>query len=143
MYLGLIVDAAWPALAEIVIERSPGRESEARMIMHIERVTECRLAVTDEVWPFAVARRGEIEAHWVEAIAANPTLFDGEVFVMPEWGVADGILTGRLLPTPFSAYHYWRETGFAGWVCTELDAWDDPEDGARLSRAYLKETAGV
>ena len=26
-----------------------------------------------------------------------------------------------------------REVGFKGWVCAELDAWDDPAEGARLS----------
>ena len=31
-----------------------------------------------------------------------------------------------------------KDTGFAGWVCTELDAWPDPAEGARLSMDYLK-----
>ncbi|WP_373356794.1 sugar phosphate isomerase/epimerase family protein [Pseudoroseicyclus sp. CXY001] len=30
-----------------------------------------------------------------------------------------------------------KETGFDGWVCVELDAWSDPADGARRSRAVL------
>jgi inosose dehydratase len=30
-----------------------------------------------------------------------------------------------------------REANFAGWVCTELDAWDDPAAGARASMDYL------
>jgi inosose dehydratase len=30
-----------------------------------------------------------------------------------------------------------RETQFTGWVCTELDAWDDPAEGARASMNYL------
>ena len=32
-----------------------------------------------------------------------------------------------------------RETGFTGWVCTELDAWPEPADGARISMDYLKQ----
>ena len=31
-----------------------------------------------------------------------------------------------------------RDTGYAGWICTELDAWADPAEGARLSMDYLK-----
>ena len=31
-----------------------------------------------------------------------------------------------------------RDTGYEGWICTELDAWDDPAEGARLSMDYLK-----
>jgi hypothetical protein len=30
-----------------------------------------------------------------------------------------------------------KDIGFAGWVCTELDAWPDPAEGARLSMDYL------
>ena len=30
-----------------------------------------------------------------------------------------------------------RDVGFAGWVCTELDSWPDPAEGARLSMDYL------
>ncbi len=32
-----------------------------------------------------------------------------------------------------------RDTGFKGWVCTELDAWSDPAEGARISMDYLKQ----
>ena len=31
-----------------------------------------------------------------------------------------------------------RDTGYQGWICTELDAWADPAEGARLSMNYLK-----
>ncbi len=33
-----------------------------------------------------------------------------------------------------------RDTKFTGWVCTELDAWDDPAEGARASMEYLTQT---
>ncbi len=32
-----------------------------------------------------------------------------------------------------------RESGFDGWVCTELDAWEDAAEGARASMNYLKQ----
>lgn len=32
-----------------------------------------------------------------------------------------------------------RETHFDGWVCVELDAWDDPAAGARASMDYLNQ----
>lgn len=31
-----------------------------------------------------------------------------------------------------------RDTGFDGWVATELDAWPDPAEGARVSMEFLK-----
>lgn len=30
-----------------------------------------------------------------------------------------------------------KDLGFEGWVCTELDSWPDPAEGARLSMDYL------
>ena len=32
-----------------------------------------------------------------------------------------------------------RETAFEGWICTELDAWPDPAEGARISMDYLRQ----
>jgi len=32
-----------------------------------------------------------------------------------------------------------REINFEGWICTELDAWEDPLEGARTSMNYLKQ----
>lgn len=34
-----------------------------------------------------------------------------------------------------------RERGFEGWICVELDAWDDPAQGARESHDYLQQAA--
>ncbi len=31
-----------------------------------------------------------------------------------------------------------RERGFTGWICVELDSWDDPAQGAQESHAYLQ-----
>ena len=32
-----------------------------------------------------------------------------------------------------------RDTAFEGWICTELDAWEDPAEGARASMEYLNQ----
>jgi inosose dehydratase len=31
-----------------------------------------------------------------------------------------------------------RDVGYAGWICNELDAWPDPLEGARASRAFVE-----
>ena len=31
-----------------------------------------------------------------------------------------------------------KDSGYAGWICNELDAWPDPAAGARESRAYVE-----
>ncbi|ESY71785.1 sugar phosphate isomerase [Mesorhizobium sp. LNHC252B00] len=35
-----------------------------------------------------------------------------------------------------------KDTGFSGWIATELDAWPDPRQGAELSMNYLKKAIG-
>lgn len=47
------------------------------------------------------------------ALARNSKLFNGDVFVLHRWSVADGILSGAALSAKFSAYLYWRNGGVA------------------------------
>ncbi|MER8636003.1 sugar phosphate isomerase/epimerase [Mesorhizobium sp. M1365] len=35
-----------------------------------------------------------------------------------------------------------KDTGYSGWIATELDAWPDPRQGAELSMSYLKKAIG-
>jgi len=83
---------------------------------------ECRLALVAGEWPFAVARALEISRHWETATAANPALFNGEIFVVADWRIENGCLEARMLETKFAAYLYWRATGFAGSDCDEAFA---------------------
>ena len=32
-----------------------------------------------------------------------------------------------------------RDIAYSGWICTELDAWPDPAEGAKASMTYLKQ----
>jgi 8-oxo-dGTP pyrophosphatase MutT (NUDIX family) len=80
----------------------------------VQRLTVCRLAVIDDAWPFAQKHAAAIDAHFVEATQRNPKLFDGDVFVVNQWSVEDGVLEGQTHGAKFSAYYYWRENNHDG-----------------------------
>jgi 8-oxo-dGTP pyrophosphatase MutT (NUDIX family) len=78
----------------------------------VQRLEDCRLAVIDDAWPFAQKNSGAIDVHFRQAKQRNPTLFDGDVFVVKQWSVESGVLTGLSHGAKFSAYHYWRENNY-------------------------------
>lgn len=77
-----------------------------------EHLTSCRLAVSDDTWAYATLNKSAIDAHWANAKEANPTYFDGQVFILSRWSVSDGCLIGAAVRTRFAAYLHWRDTGF-------------------------------
>ncbi len=79
----------------------------------------CRLRLRDGQWAFAAANTAVIRANWERARAANPKLFDGEVFIVERWGITEGVLEADVVETRFSAYLYWRDNGFHDGVFDE------------------------
>jgi 8-oxo-dGTP pyrophosphatase MutT (NUDIX family) len=63
-------------------------------------------------WPFAVARRAEIDAHFVKLRAEKPQMWNGRVLMMRHGDIADGVLTGAYLETDFASFIAWRDWGF-------------------------------
>lgn len=72
-----------------------------------------RLVVTDAPWPLAVENAADIAAHFARRQAANPSFFDGQVFVLRQiWQQGTGI-EGVASLERFSSFLYWRD-GRAG-----------------------------
>lgn len=63
-------------------------------------------------WPWAEAEREPIARHWAGLIARQPALFDGEVLVLAEGGVSDGVFRGAYLKTRYSAFITARDLDF-------------------------------
>ena len=63
-------------------------------------------------WPFAVARRAEIDAHFVKLRADKPQMWNGRVLMMRRGHIADGVLSGAYLETDFASFIAWRDWGF-------------------------------
>lgn len=82
--------------------------------MELSRLSGCNLVVTSKPWRFSEQYRVEIEQSWTAALADNPNLFDGDVFIVDQWSVVGGELTGKVLQAKFAAYLYWRNGGARG-----------------------------
>lgn len=106
--------------------------------MTIRELQRCELIVNQAPWPFAVRFDADIAAHWAAATARNPDLFNGDVFVLPNWVVEQDGLRGTLLPTKFAAYNYWRDRGYDGGETSEAFATTvivTSDDGVFLARS--------
>jgi 8-oxo-dGTP pyrophosphatase MutT (NUDIX family) len=63
-------------------------------------------------WPFAEARKAEIDAHFRALQAAQPALWNGRVLLAYEHAIADRVMTGTYLETDFASFLAWRDWGF-------------------------------
>lgn len=80
-------------------------------VMTVQPLSDCNLVLEKTLWRFAEDHSDAIDRNWTAARLRNSKLFDGDVFVVDRWSIADGVLTGRSLPAKFSAYLYWRDGG--------------------------------
>ncbi|WP_148259266.1 GNAT family N-acetyltransferase [Polymorphum gilvum] len=79
---------------------------------------DLRLAA-NQPWPFELANRPAIEAHWREAQRANPHLWNGRTLKLVDWTLAGGRLCGACVETSFAAFLAWRD-----WGCPDRAAWN-------------------
>jgi 8-oxo-dGTP pyrophosphatase MutT (NUDIX family) len=66
------------------------------------------LHVTAEPWPFAIAESSRIAAHWQQAIASNPGIWNGRVLIGRQAAIAGGVLRGTLAITDYASFIAWR-----------------------------------
>lgn len=78
----------------------------------VKVVSRCVLTVVEGNWPYAAKYAAEIDAHWQNASAANPTYFNGIVHLVTEARALGSELHVSLIRTDFKSYLYWRSLGF-------------------------------
>ncbi len=78
----------------------------------IHRVTALDLPVRPSLWPFALARRADIDAHFADQQREKPTLWNGRVLLARNPGFAEGHLTADYFETDFASFLAWRDWGF-------------------------------
>src|SRR5580704_15724567 len=78
----------------------------------IHRIAQLDLAVKPFVWPFAHARRGEIDAHFAEKRREKPELWNGRVLLGRNAVVTSDRLTADFFETDFASFLAWRDWGF-------------------------------
>jgi 8-oxo-dGTP pyrophosphatase MutT (NUDIX family) len=70
------------------------------------------LAFAPWSWPFAQARRAQIDAHFAEQCARLPQLWNGRVVLAKECRIAGRRFSGSCFETDFASFLAWRDWGF-------------------------------
>jgi 8-oxo-dGTP pyrophosphatase MutT (NUDIX family) len=78
----------------------------------IHRVATLDLSVKPWSWPFAQARRAEIDAHFAEEQRERPNLWNGRVLLGRNPVFADGRFSADYFETDFASFLAWRDWGF-------------------------------
>lgn len=84
----------------------------------IRRLAAVSLTVAPHRWRYENDNCSKIEKYWKKAQDENPTLHNGEVYMLTEWDLAGAQLEGVVQPATFASFLYWRQCGY-------------PETGAR------------
>jgi len=78
----------------------------------IHRVTSLDLAVQKWPWPFAEARRAEIDAHFALQQRAKPKLWNGQVLLGRNPVFTRECFSASYFETDFASFLAWRDWGF-------------------------------
>ena len=80
----------------------------------VREVGRLELGFEPWAWPFATARRGEIDAHFAAARQARPQLFNGRVLLLRSPRHEGEIFRASYFETDFASFLAWRDWGFPG-----------------------------
>jgi 8-oxo-dGTP pyrophosphatase MutT (NUDIX family) len=78
----------------------------------IHRVTALDLPVRPAPWPFAQARRAEIEAHFAEKQREKPAIWNGRVLIGRNPVFTEDRFSAEYFETDFASFLAWRDWGF-------------------------------
>lgn len=78
----------------------------------IHRVATLDLKVGPWSWPFAVARRAEIDAHFAAKQRERPALWNGRVLLGRNPRFTDSHFAAEYFETDFASFLAWRDWGF-------------------------------
>ena len=88
------------------------RNSGSMTLPVIHRVTTLDLALEAWDWPFAKARRAEIDAHFKEKQREKPGLWNGRVLLARPPEFSAGRLYARYFEADFASLLAWRDWGY-------------------------------
>jgi 8-oxo-dGTP pyrophosphatase MutT (NUDIX family) len=82
------------------------------MAFPVVRIDRAELRFAPRPWPFAQARRAEIDAHFAGLRRDKPDLWNGRVLLLHEHAITDAVLHGAYLETDFASFIAWRDWGW-------------------------------
>lgn len=115
------------------------------MNISIVRVSRLELGLVPRPWPFAAARRAEIDAHFSVLQRKRPVLWNGRVLLLQEHALDDGVLRGACIETDFASFLAWRDWGFPDGTVKNFFAMGalQANDGAFLLGVMAPHTANA
>jgi 8-oxo-dGTP pyrophosphatase MutT (NUDIX family) len=78
----------------------------------VVRIERAELRFAPRPWPFAQARRAEIDAHFAGLRRDKPDLWNGRVLLLHEFAIQHAVLRGAYLETDFASFIAWRDWGW-------------------------------
>jgi 8-oxo-dGTP pyrophosphatase MutT (NUDIX family) len=75
----------------------------------IVRLARAELRFAPRPWPFAQARRADIDAHFAVLSRDNPHAFNGRVLMLHTFAIEDAVLNGAYFETDFASFIAWRD----------------------------------
>ncbi len=95
-------------------------------------LTRAELRFAPQPWAFAQSRRPEIDAHFAKLCRDKPHAFNGQVLMLHEVAIDDGVLRGAYFDTDFASFIAWRDFG-----------WPDPSVRNCFGQAALRAADGA
>ena len=80
----------------------------APAIFPIDRLA---LSFAPKPWPFAEARRAEIDAYFAELQRQKPAIWNGRVLLLHRQVMSEGVFRGDYLETDYASFAAWRHWG--------------------------------
>ncbi|MCP5085009.1 MAG: NUDIX hydrolase [Alphaproteobacteria bacterium] len=75
-------------------------------------VDRVELRLTDGTWAFAQENQIDIAKHWDGLTTANPTLFNGNLLLMVDGGLSNGLFKADLIEVDYASFITWRDWGW-------------------------------
>jgi 8-oxo-dGTP pyrophosphatase MutT (NUDIX family) len=82
------------------------------MSLPVVPIDDLAFAFEPRGWPFAAARRGEIDAHFAARRAQRPQIWNGRVVLASHYRIVDRSLAGACFETDFASFLAWRDWNF-------------------------------
>jgi 8-oxo-dGTP pyrophosphatase MutT (NUDIX family) len=79
--------------------------------IEIAALDAVEIAVEPWVWPFAQARRADIDRHFAAQQRQRPGLWNGRVLLLHRYTRENGILRGASFETDYASFLAWRDWG--------------------------------
>jgi 8-oxo-dGTP pyrophosphatase MutT (NUDIX family) len=81
--------------------------------VEIVEIDRAEITVEPWSWPFAVARREQIDQHFAARQRERPALWNGRVLLLNRYAIRDCMLRGVCFETDFASFCAWRDWHFA------------------------------